>query len=215
MSSHHFVKEGQEPALIIANGNACSYDLLTNIMEWCPFIVVLDGAYDRLLEMQIVPDVVIGDLDSLKAERNHQHIKFVQLESQETTDLEKAIDYLSESGYDEINVLWATGNRLDHTLNNVATLARYPKTRIVLYDDFSKCFLLPKSYKKHYDNGTALSLIPLPNAEGIVTSNMKYPLKNETLTYAKRSGTSNEVASDGIVEITYISGLLALIESRS
>jgi len=46
MSSHHIVREKQEPALIIANGEACSTELLNQLLEWSPFVVVLDGAYE-------------------------------------------------------------------------------------------------------------------------------------------------------------------------
>ncbi|HYG16495.1 MAG TPA: thiamine diphosphokinase, partial [Bacteroidia bacterium] len=41
MSSHHFVKEKQEPALIIANGEACSRELLGQLLEWQPTVMVL------------------------------------------------------------------------------------------------------------------------------------------------------------------------------
>jgi thiamine pyrophosphokinase len=44
----------------------CAYEILTSLMEWCPYIVVCDGAYNRIKNLQITPDVVIGDFDSLK-----------------------------------------------------------------------------------------------------------------------------------------------------
>ena len=44
MSSHHVVRDLQEPALIIANGEACSETLLGELLEWSPYVVVLDGA---------------------------------------------------------------------------------------------------------------------------------------------------------------------------
>ena len=63
MSSHHIVREKQEPALIIANGEACSDELLGQLLEWSPFVVVLDGALDRVLHRQIKIDVLFGDFD--------------------------------------------------------------------------------------------------------------------------------------------------------
>lgn len=213
MSSHHYVKEGQEPALVIANGAACSYDILTSLMEWCPYIVVLDGAYERVSALQIKPDVVIGDFDSLAVIPEVRNVNFIKIENQENTDLEKAIDHLLEKGYDHINVVWATGNRLDHTVNNVATLAKYAHTRIVLFDDHSRAFILPKSYSKFYEESTALSLIPVHTAEGIETKNLKYELNGETLSFGSRSGTSNSAATSGIVKISYEKGVLLLVES--
>ena len=57
MSSHHIVKEGQEPALIIANGESCSTELLGQLLEWSPFVVVLDGAINRVLDLGIKVDL--------------------------------------------------------------------------------------------------------------------------------------------------------------
>ncbi|PCJ65923.1 MAG: thiamine diphosphokinase [Bacteroidetes bacterium] len=214
MSSHHFVKEGQEPALIIANGAMCSYDMLTSLMEWCPYIVVLDGAYQRVIDLQITPDVVIGDFDSIQSFEKKLNIEYLKMDSQEDTDLEKAIVFLVNKGYNDINVVWATGNRLDHTINNFATLAKHSNTRIVLYDDHSKAFVLPKKYAKHYNKHDALSLVPIHSSSGIHTTNLTYNLTNESLTFGQRSGTSNSALKSGIVEITYEDGVLVLIESK-
>ena len=51
MSSHHIVRDNQEPALVIANGEACSLALMHELMEWAPKVVVLDGALPRVLEL--------------------------------------------------------------------------------------------------------------------------------------------------------------------
>ena len=49
MSSHHIVRDDQEPALIIANGAACSIELLGQLLEWSPLVVVLDSAMERVV----------------------------------------------------------------------------------------------------------------------------------------------------------------------
>ena len=214
MSSHHFVKEGQEPALIIANGATCSYDLLTSLLEWCPYVVVLDGAYDRVHSLQIRPDVVIGDFDSLSLDMNDFNVEFVQVDDQDTTDLEKGIDFLIAKGFDHINVVWATGRRLDHTVNNFATLARYAELRVVLYDDHSRAFVLPKSYSKLYPPQTKLSLFPMDEASGIETTNLLYNLNNERLKLGERSSSSNQTLEEGLTTISYSEGVLILVESN-
>ncbi len=213
MSSHHYVKEGQEPALIIANGAMCSYDILTSLMEWCPHIVVTDGAYSRLVDLQIKPDVVIGDFDSIPNAARDPRIEFIKIDSQEDTDLEKAIDYLINKGYNDINVVWATGKRLDHTINNFATLAKYSACNIVMIDDHSKAFVLPKKYSKYYEEGFALSLVPLCSVSGIYTKNLSYNIENGNLQFGLKSGTSNSAHKSGVVKITYQDGVLVLIES--
>ena len=59
MSSHHIVRDTQEPALIIANGEACSRELLDQLLEWNPVVMVLDGALPRVLELGIKIDIVL------------------------------------------------------------------------------------------------------------------------------------------------------------
>jgi len=49
-------------------------------------------------------------------------------------------------------------------------------------------------------------------AEGIVTHNLVYPLHGETLEMGGRIGCSNEVATDGWVEVRYSSGALLMME---
>ncbi|MEY2923559.1 MAG: hypothetical protein RLZZ337_99 [Bacteroidota bacterium] len=214
MSSHHFVKEGQEPALIIANGQECAYTLLSQLLEWCPFVVVLDGAYKRVKDLQIKPDIVIGDFDSLPEIHRDEDVQFIKLEEQETTDLEKAISHLKDIGYTDINVVWATGKRLDHTINNFSILGKNADLNIVLYDDYSRAFALPKTYKKHYATKFKLSLFPMGEVSGIKTSNLAYNLDDESLKMGGRSGSSNWVQEDGIVEIKHDKGTLILIESK-
>ena len=63
MSSHHIVRDDQEPALIIANGASCSEELMGQLLEWSPLVIVLDSAIERVLELGIKVDVLLGDFD--------------------------------------------------------------------------------------------------------------------------------------------------------
>ncbi|MBB1139873.1 thiamine diphosphokinase [Myroides sp. WP-1] len=217
MSSHHIVRDDQEPALIIANGAACSQDLLDQLLEWSPFIVVLDEAIERVIALNIKVDVLIGDFDrnfdpTPYLEQQYP-LEIVHSTDQETTDLEKALNFLLEKGIKAANVLWATGKRADHTFTNITTLIKYRDTmKIVILDDYSKIFRLPSTYKKWYTKDTILSLIPVGQANGITTTNLKYPLNQEDLILGIRTGSSNSVVEDGIVSITYESGDLLLME---
>lgn len=217
MSSHHIVRDDQEPALIIANGAACSTELMGQLLEWSPLVIVLDSAIERVLPLNIKVDVLLGDFDrdfDTQIYREHQYpIEIVHTPDQEKTDLEKAFIYLIERGIPAVNVIWATGKRADHTLNNLTTIIRYrEQLKIVLLDDHSKIFLLPNHFQKWYTANTPISLVPIGNVSGITTENLYYPLKNETLTIGHRNGTSNHVSQDGIVTITHDSGHLLMME---
>ena len=217
MSSHHIVRDDQEPALIIANGESCSSELLGQLLEWSPIVVVLDSAITRVLELGIKVDVLLGDFDrnfSAEKYKDSQYpIEIVYTPNQNKTDLEKAFDYLIERKIPAVNVVWATGRRADHTITNVTNIVRYQnELKIVILDDYSKVFQLPKKFQKWYPAKTILSLIPIGSVEGISSENLEYPLENDTLTIGYRTGSSNSVLNDGMVNITHNSGDLLLME---
>ncbi len=218
MSSHHIVRDDQEPALIIANGAECSNELLGQLLEWSPIVIVLDSAMERVVDLGIKVDVLLGDFDhgfNPEVYKDKQFpLEIVHTPNQDKTDLEKAFDYLIKKGHKAVNVIWATGRRIDHTLHNLTISAAYQnQLKIVFMDDYSKAFLLPKKYQKWYAKDSILSLIPIGTVESISTKNLFYPLQNEELKLGYRTGSSNHVAEDGIVSIEFEKGDLLLIES--
>jgi thiamine pyrophosphokinase len=217
MSSHHIVRDDQEPALIIANGASCSFELLGQLLEWSPIVVVLDNAIERVLQLDIKIDVLLGDFDDDFNPEIYKEKQFpleiVHTPNQDKTDLEKAFDYLIEKGHKAVNVVWATGKRADHTITNITNIVSYrDKLKIVILDDHSKIFLLPNKFEKWYTKNTPISLIPIGKVSGITTQNLFYPLKNEELTIGYRTGSSNHVAQDGIVKIEHLEGDLLMME---
>ncbi len=217
MSSHHIVRDDQEPALIIANGAACQPELLGQLLEWSPLVIVLDSAIERVMELDIKVDVLLGDFDRdfdpKKYQKEQFPIEIIHTPDQNKTDLEKAFDYLISRNIPAVNVVWATGKRADHTITNITNITRYRDLlKIVILDDHSKVFLLPKKFEKWYPAQTTISLIPIGHVTGIHSSNLFYPLQDDTLTIGYRTGSSNHVTQDGIVTIEHDEGDLLLME---
>ena len=217
MSSHHIVRDDQEPALIIANGAACNAELLGQLLEWSPFVIVLDSAIERVLELGIKVDVLLGDFDrdfdANQYKEKKYPIEIIHTPNQDKTDLEKAFDYLIERKISAVNVIWATGKRADHTLTNITNIVRYRNLlKIVILDDHSKIFLLPSKFEKWYPKDSVISLIPIGEVIEIQSTNLFYPLDNLTLKIGYKTGSSNHVAKDGMVIITHQKGDLLLME---
>ncbi len=220
MSSHHFVRDKQEPALIIANGADCSNEVLNQLLEWNPFVLVLDGALDRVLMKGIKVDAVIGDFDSINVSRlsveDEQNIEWLVMEDQDSTDLEKGIRYLLDNGHKAANIVWSTGKRLDHSHNNLITVAKYSTSiALCVIDDHSKAHMLqpkPAKFNKYFTAESIISLLPLTDVKGIETSGLKFNLHQEDFILPERTGSSNEAETDGIVEIRFDSGILFLME---
>ena len=174
MSSHHIVRDDQEPALIIANGASCSEELIGQLLEWSPLVIVLDSAMDRVLELGIKIDVLLGDFDrdfnpEIYLEKQYP-LEIVHTPNQDKTDLDKAFDYLIAKGHKAVNVVWATGKRADHTITNITNIVAYrDQLKIVVLDDHSKVFLLQKKYEKWYPKNTTISLIPIGKVTGMAS----------------------------------------------
>jgi hypothetical protein len=62
MSSHHFVKEGQEPALIIAD--AVPVAVVEPLLEWAPLVVVMENSIDQVSAWGIKTDVVVTQINN-------------------------------------------------------------------------------------------------------------------------------------------------------
>lgn len=219
MSSHHIVREGQEPALIIANGEACSNELLGQLLEWSPYVVVLDGAIARVNELGIKVDVLLGDFDShehaLDKMQPQMPIEIVHTPDQNKSDLQKGIEFLIERNFAAVNIIWATGRRADHNLSNVTDVVRYKdKINIVMIDDYSRIFQLPTTFKKWYVKGSPISLMPVGTVKGFSSSGLLYNLTDAELQLGYRTSSSNEAAEDGIVTIVHESGDLLLMECK-
>lgn len=218
MSSHHIVRDDQEPALIIANGEACSDDLLDQLMEWSPFVLVLDGAIHRVLEKQIKFDAWLGDFDSsndidITQIPHLQHIQKIHTPDQNKTDLQKGIEFLIEKGFPAANIIWGTGKRQDHHFNNLFTLSQYhSQITLGVIDNHSRVYVLPNAFKKWYPKGTKISIFPVGKATGIQTENLAYNMSNHDLQLPFSTSSSNEVAEDGFVSITYETGHLLMME---
>lgn len=217
MSSHHIVRDDQEPALIIANGAACSMELMGQLLEWSPLVIVLDSAIQRVIELGIKVDVLLGDFDHGFDPEYYLNLQYpleiVHTPDQDKTDLEKAFDYLIARKFPAVNVIWATGRRADHTITNITNIVRFSnQLKIVMLDDHSKIFQLPARYEKWYPAFTPISLIPIGSVSGITTKNLKYELSNDELTIGFRTGSSNEVINDGMVVIEHKEGHLLMME---
>ena len=234
MSSHHIVRDNQESALIIANGESCSMLLLDELMEWCPYVLVLDGAMRRVQEMGLRADAWLGDFDSHLLEQNSKLLEggdssLVALDweqqllatgtekilspDQVKTDLEKGIEFLISRGHTSANVIWGTGRRMDHTFQNLSILPKYQaEISVSILDDYSRVYPLPKHFRKWYPAGTNLSLMPIGKVEEVYSENLDYPLQGMDLELPYRSGSSNRVTADGFVEIRYKQGHLLLME---
>ena len=189
-------------ALIIANGEPPRRQRLQLLVKRVNVIICADGGANTALKMGIMPDAIVGDLDSIHAEAlvKFRRVPTYEERDDETTDLEKAITWAVKSRYDHITVIGASGKRLDHTVGNLAVLPKfYPDAVVTIVDDVGELQYVGRELRFETEVGAIVSLIPLNRCEGISTKGLKYALEGETLELGVREGTSNVVIASPVV----------------
>lgn len=196
-------------AVIIGNGNIKSYDFIKSRISNSDLIICADGGYNHARNMDIMPDVLIGDLDSASGYDDVKN-RLEYPVRKDFTDGELAVMYANEHGCDEIVLAGMTGNRLDHTIADIMLLAHCKKG--VLIDDNNEIYLLRDKLIIEGDRGQTLSIVPITgDAEGVSTSGLEYPLNAETLHFASTRGISNVMTAEKC-EITIEKGLALVIK---
>ena len=133
------------------------------------------------------------------------------------TDSELAIQVALDHGADIITLLGGLeGERFDHSIANVFLLVGFAQTKLNLVDGPSTCWLLtgPDRALITGQAGDLLSLFPLKgDALNVHTTNLYYPLHNETLYFGKPRGISNQLTHEQ-AEVSLREGLLLIIHTR-
>ena len=149
--------------LVVANGQFPLGKIALEMLQKAEFVIACDGAVMTLEKFRI-PDVVVGDLDSLTPELQQKYAdRLHRVREQETNDLTKAVHYAHEQGFQEVLILGATGLREDHTLGNISLLLQYLPyfERVEILSDFGIMTPLVKSAVLESTPGQQVSLFSL------------------------------------------------------
>ncbi|MCS7083132.1 MAG: thiamine diphosphokinase [Bacteroidetes bacterium] len=186
-------------ALVLADGQPPRKRRLRGHLRRSGCFVVTDGAARLAARWGLVPDAIIGDMDSYQGEFEGRTL-LVRDPDQETNDLEKALAWVLSQGVQQVVVLGATGRRLDHTLKNLSVMRRFQPRfeRIWLEDEDHRIELIRGGQELIFDGpvGLPVSLFPLSGrAEGIWTEGLRWALRGEALENGVRDGSSNELSA--------------------
>ncbi|MFM6953812.1 MAG: thiamine pyrophosphokinase [Sphingobacteriaceae bacterium] len=99
MSSHHIVREKQEPALLIVSLAHFPSEQLGQLLEWSPTVLVTEEVYEYADSLGIKIDAVVTDNPNFNAQE-HTHIVLTEYEP-----LEDALKYLVAEGYPAVNII--------------------------------------------------------------------------------------------------------------
>ena len=207
-------------------------------------LIAADRGLEFFLDYLILPDVVIGDFDSLSEDGKN----FLEMQSEDIpyggmlewklqkgegkvvevvrlrpekddSDTQSAMNYAIQNGAKEIVILGVTGNRVDHLMANfgLLILAQKQGAEVVLADRYNYMKLISSGtiLKKSEQFGKYVSFFPLGgDVTGLTLEGFKYPLDKYHLTTADSGLTVSNEISEEYAKVTYESGTLLMIMSR-
>ncbi|WP_143962727.1 thiamine pyrophosphokinase [Litoribacter populi] len=107
MSSHHFVKENQEPALIILNLEGLTFETVAPLLEWVPTVLVTDKTIDKVISWGIKVDVILASetfqRENLNLLEEQYPVRFMTVSNKEYLD--EGLQYLLASKHSAVNII--------------------------------------------------------------------------------------------------------------
>ncbi len=185
------------PIILVGNG-ACDKMILKKYAQAGPLVAV-DGGYYACRQAGLVPDLLIGDLDSVNlADMGNvpAKMKIHRLSEQDTTDLEKAFCHLQAPYFIGFGFL---GKRLDHTLAALTVLARYALShKMILVGSDDVVHVTQGCFSLSLTKGQRVSIWPLSKIKFATSQGLVWPIDGLEMAPDQLVGTSNQANADHI-----------------
>ncbi|MCD6450577.1 MAG: thiamine diphosphokinase [Thermotogaceae bacterium] len=191
----------------------CSKTFLKNLVESEKYEIIIgvDGGTKNLLNAAISPDVVIGDMDSMKGLIHEISAKkIIYPEEKDEIDSELAIEYCREKKVNELHVVCWKGERVDMEYALLMLLSRYRQLWIKLLDEKSTVFFVNNFAELNASAGEKWSVLPIGGDAVVTLKGFKYEINKKTMPKNKPYGVSN-VAEKGKVVVRVHEGGVVVV----
>lgn len=176
MSSHHIVRDEQEPALLVAQKGMLDAEGMGSLLEWSPTVMVISSVLETVLTWGIKVDVVIGYEEETHALRE-------QLQKQSPVKLltitkggdllATGLVYLLQNQYSAVNLLadlHRNGKAVMGAVHEVAGVLD-----VVVYSQQHKCWTVKGNrFQKWMPKGQTFHLVPTKLPQRLSTQGL-YP----------------------------------------
>lgn len=184
MSSHHIVKEKQEPALYIDDLGLFNEELLGQLLEWSPTLMVSHQAYDKILSLGLKVDVLVNATHDFLQENT-------RVIHSNKDALHTALDFLVAEDYPAVNIITS---QFDVERFN----AYIEKINLVIFTDTAKVFAVKSGFSVWKPKNSIFKIL---SNSPVTTSNLS---QDETNTYS--------VTNDGFVQFTFTENTIFISE---
>lgn len=203
--------------LLVLNG-IIDFEVLKRYVPIVTTIISTDGAASQLYSQEIVPSLVIGDMDSLP-----KHIvgvlsqltTIMTIDDQDTTDFEKALLHCKNMGIKDVLVFGFHGGDFDHSFNNVSVLAKFSNDfRFQIVDNGRMCFHIdtPTTFR-NVNVGEIVSLLTY-NEVKVTTTGLFWSLTEEYLRFGEREGARNKATDTEVGLDIHFGSMIACFDYK-
>ncbi len=213
----------KENIIIVTGGNISLEFLDKEIREnKDSYIIGVDRGLDSLHSLQIHPNLVVGDFDSvdngIRAIYAGSPGAIVLNPKKDYTDTHVAVLEALKRKPARIRILGATGTRLDHVMGNLALLklCLLQGVEAVIVDEHNRVRMIDRQFRirKNLQYGKYISCIPFSDrVEGLTISGFQYNLEKATIIKEETIGISNELREEEGF-ITLEKGYLLVMETK-
>ncbi len=215
---------------VIVGAGDCSIEFLKKKLKIIEgdLCIAADGGFDYLLDAGVIPDIIMGDFDSLTSDDTIQEfeklgsvsIKRLPMEKDDT-DMLAAIKEGLAKGYKYFEIYGALGGRFDHAIANIQCLLYLLNRRakgVLIGSDIRIMLIKNESIAfkaKDYEIGRRISVFAYgQDAVGVTEKGLKYLLDDVVVKQEFPIGVSNQFTGED-VEISVKEGrLLICVEEK-
>ncbi|MFA5517814.1 MAG: thiamine diphosphokinase [Spirochaetota bacterium] len=196
---------------IVCNGDVTDYSWLAAMLREHCTVLAADGGLVHCRKAGVTPELVLGDMDSLFEETAVKKIVFPAEKNE--SDMELAVGYALQNGFNQIDVYGALGGRVDHQLCNIMVCARYPGLLTIIDSNYIITALSSgQNTRQEGKKGDIVTLIALEESGRCYTEGLLYPLCDEILIRGSR-GLSNIMTGD-VFSVSVSGGTVLIIHLK-
>ncbi len=201
---------------ILSSAKLDSYEYLKGIDFSKAFVICADGGMSHANTLGIIPDVWLGDGDSLNNENIKAKEKISFPVKKDNTDTDLAVELALSRGFKDITIIGGIGGRLDHEFSHFCLLKKIIDSGAEgrLVDEKNTVTIKSCGFELYPDGRRYISFFPFGgDVENFSVKGLKYEAEEIKLECNKAQASSNSFVGDMPAKITFDSGYILIISS--